>query len=97
MRPAFTRILGVGALRRLAQNLGLAYRDDGRWRPASVQERPASSPEPAASPGIRTFRRLAQNLGLVYRDDGTWRPAGLRHRPGKPGEEPQKRSGKSLP
>jgi hypothetical protein len=84
-------------LRRLAQNLGLAYRDDGRWRPAGVREPPASSPEPAASPGIRTLRRLTQNLGLVYRDEGAWRPAGLRHHPGEPGGEPPKRSGKSLP
>ena len=81
----------MGALRRLAQNLGLAYRDDGRWRPLGVRKPPATPSEPSASAGLKTFRRMAQNFGLVDRDDGAWRPASLRQPPAKPEEEPRPR------
>jgi hypothetical protein len=87
----------MGAFRRLAQNLGLAYRDEGRWRPVGVRKPPVTPPQPSAGSGRKAFRRLAQNLGLVYRDDGTWRPAHLRHPAARPEGEPPKRSGKSLP
>jgi hypothetical protein len=33
----------MGALRRLAQNLGLAYRDDGTWRPAGLRQPPGKA------------------------------------------------------
>ena len=36
---------GMSTLRRLAQNLGLAYRDDGTWRPAGPQNRKATKEE----------------------------------------------------
>ena len=68
----------VDVLRRLAQNLGLAYRDDGTWRPLGMRPPPATPPAPLANPAARLLRRLAQGLGLVYQDDGTARPMGMR-------------------
>jgi hypothetical protein len=41
-----------GALQRLAQNLGLACRDYGRWWPLGVRKPLATPPEPSASAGI---------------------------------------------
>src|ERR1022692_1703 len=75
------------ALRRLAQNLGLAYRDDDSWRPAGMRLPPETPPQPSAYSGVRALRRLAQILGLIYQDDGTWGPLGLRVPPA--GQEAQ--------
>jgi hypothetical protein len=44
----------MGAFRRLAQNLGLVYRDDGTWRPST----------PAASPG-KTGRETSEEVRQV--------------------------------
>lgn len=63
---------GMRALRRLAQNLGLAYRYDGSWRPAGMRLPLETPPQPSAYSGVRALRRLAQILGLIYQDDGTW-------------------------
>jgi hypothetical protein len=71
----------VRMLRRLAQNFGLAYREDGSWRPIGMRQPPTTPPAPPASSGGRVLRRLAQGLGLAYRDDGTWRPVGMRTPP----------------
>jgi hypothetical protein len=68
-RPAYA--VDMGALRRLAQNLGLVYRDDGTWRPAGGRMPPTTTPESPAGSRTGALRRLARNLGLVYRDDGT--------------------------
>src|SRR5450755_3311574 len=75
------------ALRLLAQNLGLAYRDDDSWRPAGMRLPPETPPQPSAYSGVRALRRLAQILGLIYQDDGTWGPLGLRVPPA--GQEAQ--------
>jgi hypothetical protein len=80
----------MGTLYRLAQKLGLVYRDEGTLRPLGARRPPATPP--AQDPGAA--RRLAQFLGLVYQDDGTARPffvrrppaaSGARRHPGGPG------------
>jgi len=46
----------MGKLRRLAQNLGLVYRDDGSWRPFGVRPRPAT-------PAARTEKPSGETEG----------------------------------
>jgi hypothetical protein len=40
----------VGVLRRLAQGLGLVYRDDGTWRPTGMRTPPSASKSQSTNP-----------------------------------------------
>jgi len=66
------------ALRWLAQNLGLVYRDDGMWRPAGLRQ-PSANRE-----GTPEEVRQALALGVVMTCRGTQRTSAhqlLRARP----------------